>query len=103
MIIGNAPSRTILMSASPFRISGPVEIKPLNIATTNPVERIKSVSNEVNASSNGVKITPPPTPAITATIAIRTLTRKEMTMMSTPEKLPYPPNAMPSICVSRNR
>ena len=43
------------------------------------------------------------TPAITATIAIMTLTKKEITMMSTPEKLPCPPNAMPSICVSRNR
>ena len=57
----------------------------------------------VIAGVGGVKITPPPTPAITATIAINTLTKKEITMMSRPERLPCPPNAMPSICVSRNR
>ena len=91
------------MSASPLRIRGPVEIKPLNIATTNPVERINSVSKEVKASNKGVKITPPPTPAITAIIAIRTLIKKDITMISTLEKLPCLPNAMPSICVSRNR
>ena len=102
-IMGNAPSKTSLMSASPLRISGPVEIRPLNMATTSPVERITSVSNEVKASSKGVKMTPPPTPAITATIAIRTLTRNEMTMISMLEKPPCPPNAMPSICVCRNR
>ena len=103
IIIGIAPNRTSLISASPLRINGPVEIKPLNIATTKPVERIKSVSNDVKASNKGVKITPPPTPAITAMIAIRTLNKKEITMMSTLEKLPCPPNAMPSICVSRNK
>ena len=62
-IIGKAPKSTSLMSAKPLRISGPVEIRPLNIATISPVERIKRVSKEVKANNKGVKITPPPTPA----------------------------------------
>ena len=44
------------MSAKPLRISGPVEIRPLNIATISPVERINRVSKEVKANNKGVKI-----------------------------------------------
>jgi hypothetical protein len=73
------------------------------MATTRPVDRIKRVSKEVKARSNGVNITPPPTPAITATTAIKTLIANEMTMMSMLETVPCPPKDVPSIRVSRKR
>jgi len=43
-----------------------------------------SESIVVKASISGVKITPPPTPAITAIIAIKTLTKKDIKIRSIP-------------------
>ena len=91
------------MSAKPLRINGPVEIRPLNIATISPVERIKRVSKEVKANNKGVKITPPPTPAMTATTAIKLLAKNEMTIMSIPDRSPCSPKSEPSSCISRKK
>ncbi|MDB2498849.1 hypothetical protein N9X90_06635, partial [Alphaproteobacteria bacterium] len=66
-------------------INGPDATKPLNIATTRPVDRIIKVSTDVKASIIGVNITPPPTPAITDKIATKKLKMKEMKTISTPE------------------
>ncbi|GAF89136.1 unnamed protein product, partial [marine sediment metagenome] len=80
-MIGTEQKYTILHSARPFLINGPEDIRPLNIATTRPVALITNVSIEVNPSIMGVKITPPPTPAITATIATAVLIKNELTII----------------------
>jgi hypothetical protein len=64
-------------------MNGPVDTSPLNIATTRPVDLITNVSIEVKASMIGVNITPPPTPAITAIMAMATLITKDSTIIST--------------------
>ena len=61
------------------------------------------VSIEVNASKMGVKITPPPTPAITAITAIRTLNRNESTIRSILERSPTESSDDRLICVSINK
>jgi hypothetical protein len=91
------------MSASPLRINGPDATKPLNIATTRPVDRIIRVSIEVNASISGVKMTPPPTPAITDKIATKKLKTKEIKTMSTPENPNSPSRIFELTNSSRNR
>jgi hypothetical protein len=66
-----------LISARPFFINGPEDMRPLNMATTSPVALTIKVSIEVKAITIGVKSTPPPIPAITATMAMIVLMRKE--------------------------
>ena len=66
----------------PVKLKGPVEISPLNMATTSPVALTSTVSMEVNASITGVKRTPPPIPAMTATIAINVLNKNEATTIN---------------------
>jgi len=63
-------------------MKGPVEISPLNIATTRPIDLTIRVSIEVNASIIGVNITPPPTPAMTAITAMAVLNIKEPTTIN---------------------
>jgi hypothetical protein len=75
--IGTEQKNTIFTSESPLLMKGPVDISPLNMATTRPVALISTVSIELNASITGVKRTPPPIPATTATMAIKVLNRKE--------------------------
>tara|TARA_B110000261_G_scaffold36816_1_gene42868 strand:- start:1063 stop:1338 length:276 start_codon:yes stop_codon:yes gene_type:complete len=65
------------MSTKPCLSSGAPEIKPLNIATTKPVALTTKESKEVKPNTIGVKMTPPPMPAITAIIAIATDKTKE--------------------------
>ena len=69
------------MSESPFFMKGPEEMSPLNMATTRPVDRTINVSMEVNANITGVKRTPPPIPATTATMAMAVLKTNEPKIM----------------------
>ena len=64
-------------------MKGPVDIRPLNIATTKPVALMMRVSMDVKPIITGVNRTPPPTPAITATTAIAVLKRNDATMIPT--------------------
>ena len=85
--LGITPRKTSLISARPFRINGPDAIKPLNIATTSPVDLIIRVSTDVKASIKGVNITPPPTPATTDMIATKKLSKKEKKMLKKQKKV----------------
>ena len=67
------------INARPFLINGPEDIRPLNMATTRPVALITNVSIDVKPNIIGVNITPPPTPAMTAIIAIVVLNKNEAT------------------------
>jgi hypothetical protein len=84
-------------------MNGPDATRPLNIATTKPVERIIRVSTEVNASIMGVKITPPPTPAITEMIATTKLMKKLINIKSIPVSPNKPSNGFDATNTSRNK
>jgi hypothetical protein len=55
----------------------PVEISPENMATIRPVPLTTTLFTPVKASMMGVKMTPPPIPAITEIMAIAVLSRKK--------------------------
>jgi len=62
--------------ASPRFIKGPVDTRPLNMATMRPVALTMRLSTGVKANIKGVNRTPPPIPPMTATRAMAKLRKK---------------------------
>jgi hypothetical protein len=57
-------------------MKGPVDTRPLNMATMSPVALTMRLFTGVKASMKGVNKTPPPIPPITATKAMAKLRKK---------------------------
>ena len=93
----------ILKLASPLLIKGPVDIRPLNMATINPVALTIRLSTEVKASIKGVNKTPPPIPPITATMAIAKLMKKNPNSHPQMDPADMPPSGVSELKPIKSR